>query len=132
MMLFFKWSLFSFGKKSRQHAEMGLIGTFNFFSKASSREEHESIHIGAEKGEFTFWLQLTLLQEKPGDGAIRRRPGLLGYSPVLLLFCCYSTTLHSSFVHSLRQLLVLPCAFTAIYILRTITLCFVTEMSQIP
>lgn len=71
---------------------MGFIGTFDFFLKASSWEEHESIHTGAEKGEFTFWLQMTLLQEKPGDGAIRRRPGLLGYFPVPLLFCCYSTT----------------------------------------
>lgn len=47
----------------------------------------------------------------------------MGYFPMPLLFCCYSTQdLHSSFVHSLRQLLVLPCAFTAIYILRTIAL----------
>lgn len=57
--------------------------------------------------------------------------GDLGYFPVSSLFCCVQHNLHTSFVYSLRQLLVLPCAFTAIYILRMIALCFVTEMSQI-
>jgi len=53
-----------------------------------------------------------------------------GYSPVSLLVCCVQHNLHTSFVYSLRQLPVLPCAFTAIYTLRTIAVCFVTAMSQ--
>lgn len=35
---------------------MGFIGTFDFFLKAASREEHEALHSRAEKAEFTFWL----------------------------------------------------------------------------
>lgn len=57
--------------------------------------------------------------------------GDLGYFPVSSPLCCVQHNLHTSFVYSLRRLLMLPCAFTAIYILRVIALGFVTEMSQI-